>query len=419
MTSARNRLQPLSGNRGLLFLAVSIFFAACSPKLHPVAVQPKEAPAANAVTKTAPVKENKPVKPAAPAVSTISLLLPFGLDHLAPGSSYTTVSLKEADIAIAYYRGFKLALDSLTAAGYNYKLQVYDTRSDNAQSHALGFNQAVKASDLIVGPVFPDDMKTFLNANSNPKQLIVSPLSPAAPSTFHSVQLISMMPPLEYHAWAAAKYIKDDIDPQKIFILRSGFSDENEYIIPFKKAIDSLGKKHIQIVTFTVVHGQLAPLLPQLSYTDKNVFVVPATDQHFLTVTLRALDSLRSNYPVTVFGHPSWVDYSFLKADLLQRLDTHITSSDHIDFKAPNIMAFMRIYRDTYHTEATAFAIKGFDEGLYLGKQLAEGNIKNLPQTDFTGLHNDFKFEKKPGVGLVNTHVSVYKYANFELKKVE
>jgi ABC-type branched-subunit amino acid transport system substrate-binding protein len=418
MTSAPNRLQPLSGNRGLLFLAVSIFFAACSPKLHPVVVQPKETSPATPVAKQ-PVKEVKPVKPAAPAVSTISLLLPFGTDHLAVGQSYSSVSIKEADIAIAYYQGFKLALDSLTAQGYNYKLQVYDTHSDKSQARALGYNQAVRASDLIVGPVFPDDMRAFLGANSSPKQLIVSPLSPAAPSTLHSTQMITMMPPLEYHAWAAAKYIKDNINPEKIFILRSGYSDENEYIIPFKKAIDSLGKKHIQIVMVTVMHGQLSSLLPQFSATDKNVFVVPATDQHFLTVTLRALDSLRSNYPVTVFGHPSWVDYSFLKADLLQRLDTHITSSDHIDFKAPNIMAFMRTYRETYHAEATAFAIKGFDEGLYLGKQLAEGNIKNLPQTDFTGLHNDFKFEKKPGVGLINTHVSVYKYTNFALKKVE
>ena len=394
MTSVRNRLQPLNGNRGLLFLALRWFLPPARQRLRPVAVQPKETPPANPVVKQ-PVKEVKPVKPAAPAVSTISLLLPFGLDHLAPGASYTTISIKEADIAIAYYQGFKLALDSLTAQGYNYKLQVYDTRSDKAQAHALGFNPAVRGSDIIVGPIFPDDMRTFLNADGSPKQLIVSPLSPAPPSTYHSSQIVTMMPPLEYHAWAAAKYIKNNLNPEKIFILRSGYSDENEYILPFKKAIDSLGKKHIQIVMVMVVHGQLNALLPQLSYTDKNVFLIPATDQHFLTVTLRALDSLRANYPVTVFGHPSWVNFTFLKADLLQRLDTHITSADHIDYKAPNIMAFMRLYRETYHTDATAFAIKGFDEGLYLGKQLATGNIKNLAQTDFSGLHNDFKFEKK------------------------
>ena len=100
-------------------------------------------------------------------------------------------------------------------------------------------------------------------------------------------------------------------------------------------------------------------------------------------------------------------------------MDTYVTSSDRINYKAENIIAFMRHYREVYHTEATAFAIKGFDEGLYLGQQLSEGNIKNLTQANFSGLHNDFKFEKKAGLGWINTHVSVYKYANFELKKVE
>ena len=79
---------------------------------------------------------------------------------------------------------------------------------------------------------------------------------------------------------------------------------------------------------------------------------MPATNQHFLTVTLRALDTLNNSYPVTVFGHPNWINFSFLKADLLQRLETHITSADHIDYKAANIMAFIRNYRKAYHAEA-------------------------------------------------------------------
>lgn len=418
MTSVVNRLPPLSGNRWFIFLFIALLGAACSPKLQPVAVRPvTREPEKPVVEKKAqPVKV---IKPVAPKVSTISLLMPFGLDNLAPGSSYTTSSLREADIAIAYYQGFKLALDSLTGQGYNYKLMVYDTRGDKAQSHSLANNPAIKASELVVGPVFPEDMKAFAGNFTSARQPVVSPLSPASPSTYKNPQLITMAPPLEYHAWAAAKYIKEKINPEKVFVLRSGFNEENEYLIPLKRAIDSLGKKHIKIITLTVIHGQLNSLLPQLSATGTNVFIIPATDQHFLSITLRALDSLHNLYPVTVFGHPSWVNLSFLKADLLQRLDTYITSSDRINYKADNVMAFMRRYRETYHSEPTAFAIKGFDEGMYLGRQLSEGNIKNLAQTDFSGLHNDFKFEKKTGLGWINTHVSVYKYANFELKKVE
>jgi hypothetical protein len=416
MISAPNHQPPLSGNRWLLFVFIALIAAACSPKVRPVS-QPVNKQAEKPVANQ-PVKVN-PTKAAAPKVSNISLLLPFDLDHLAPGASYTAGSLKEADLSLGFYRGFKLALDSLTALGYNFKLSVYDSRDQKAQVHSLATNPTIKNSDLIVGPVFPDDVKAFTAAYTNSRQLIVSPLSAAQPAAYKNPQLVTIMPPLEYHAWSVARYINDKIRPEKVFVLRSGFNDENAYLIPFKRAIDSLSKKHIKVISLTVIHGQLNSLIPQLSSTDKNVFIVPATDQHFLTITLRALDTLNTSYPVTLFGHPNWVNFTFLKTDLLQRLDTHVTSAEHINYKASNTIAFVRQYRSTYHAEPTSYAIKGFDEGMYLGQLLATDSLKNINSTGFTGLHNDFQFQKKPGFGWVNTHVNIYKYANFELKKVE
>ena len=416
MISVRSLLQPLNGSRGITILFIALLAAACSPKLRPVTLQPVNKEAEKPVVKTQPVKIEKP---AAPKVSTISLLLPFDLNRLKPGASYTPVSLREADIALDYYKGFKLALDSLTAQGYNYKLLVFDTKAERAQAHSLATNPAVRNSDLIVGPVFPDDVKAFIAGYANAHQPIVSPLSPAPPATFKNPQLVTIIPPLEYHAWTAARYINDKLKPSRVFVLRSGFSEENEYLTPFERTIDTLSKKHIKITDITVIHGQLSSLIPQLSSTEKNVFIIPATDRHFLTVTLRALDTLSGSYPVTVFGHPNWIKYSFLKADLLQRLDTHITSTEHVDYKAPSTIMFIRRYREQYHAEPTAYAIEGFDEGLYLGQLLGADDLKNLATTGFTGIHNNFELQKKPGLGWINTHVSVYKYANFELKKVE
>ncbi|MDF2432205.1 MAG: hypothetical protein JWP44_1836 [Mucilaginibacter sp.] len=417
MISVQNRLPLSSGNRWCLFLVIALLAAACSPKLQPVQ-QPVKKETEKPVAKN-PQADKIGVKPAGPKVSTISLLLPFELQHLAPGASYSSVSLKEADIALGYYRGFKLALDSLTGQGYNFKLQIFDSGDEKAQAHSLAYNPAIRSSDLIVGPVFPDGVKAFASVYTNARQPIVSPLSPSSPAAYKNPQLITIIPPLEYHAWAAAKYINNQVNPETVFILKSGYSDENEYILPFKKAIDSLSKKHIKIVMLTVIHGQLNSLLPQLSTTGKNVFVVPATDQHFLMATLKALDTLSSSYPVTVFGHPNWKNYSFLKTELLQRLNTHITSAEYVNYKAGNTLAFMRQYRDAYHVEPTLYAIKGFDEGLYFGAMLATDNLKNITNNDFNGLHNDFQLQKKAGTGWVNTHVNVYKYANFELKKVE
>ena len=426
MTLVRNRLPQLNGNRRFFLFRISnvqfrIYFLAallisgCSPKVRTVPV-PVNKPAEQ---KPVPVEKPVTVKPVAPKVSVISLLLPFGLDHIGPGQSYDDISLKKARIAADYYRGFKSALDSLTYYGYNYKLQLFDSKDDAATAHGLAYNPKVRASDLIVGPVFPDDLKAFTDVLVGARKPIVSPLSPEPAATFHNQNLVTVNPPLEYHAWCAAQYIAGRIKPQKIFVLRSGYSEENDYLVPFDKAIDSLSNRHIKIITITVVHGQLQPIMAQLAAGKDNVFVIASTDQAFLTVTLSSLEKVAARFPVTLFGHPSWQHYSFLTPQRLQKLKTHITSADDVDYKSAETITFIRNYRNAWHTEPSAYAVKGFDEGLYFGQLLGSDNLKNMGKTDFEGLHNDFVFQKKAGLGWINTHVNLLLYTNFELKKVE
>ena len=418
MTSARNRLQPLSGNRRLLFICIALLAAACSPKVRPVTTQPKaEQPVV--VKKEAEKVIAKPV--AALRTTTIAMLLPFELDNLAPGAQYTSTSITHADLSLDYYQGFKLALDSLAGKGYNFKLQLFDTKDQTSEAVSLGYNATIRSSNLVIGPVFPDDMHAFADILSGPPKLIVSPLSPASPASIKNANLVTVATPLEYHARAAAQYIDDRYKPKKIFILKSGFSDENMYIGPFKKAIDSITNDRAKIIAPVIQHGQLNGLVPQLSATEENIFVIAATDQTFLNATLHSLDSLSKKYKITLFGHPSWAKFSYLKAGMLQDMKTHITSTDRVDYKSPAVTDFIKLYRKTYHMEPTHFAMMGFDEGMYFGGLFAEGPdvIKAPDKTDFNGLLNKYHFVKKPGLGWINTHVNILQYDNSELKQVE
>jgi len=415
MTSVQNRLPQLSGNKWLIIVIAAVVFGACSPKVRPVAPHPPVEQR---------VEQPKPEKPAVklPArTSVIALLLPFGLDHLTSNPGYSSTGLGQAYLALDYYQGFKLALDSLTGKGFNYKVQLFDTKGTIAQAHALANNPQVKTSDLIVGPVFADDLKAFTTTLITAHKPILSPLAPSDPAVFKNASLITAIPPLEVHAWAAAQYAIKAFKPQWVFILKSGYSEENGYITPFKKAIDSLGKKHIAVRQLTVVRGQLSSIIPQLSATGQNVFVVPSTSQQFLSVTLRTLDSLAAIYPVVVIGHPNWQKFAFLSIDQLQRLNTYITGSDKVNYKATATTNFIDDYREAYHLEPSDYAIKGFDEGMYFGALLGKnaGELKGLDKDSFEGLHNSFNFTYKSGLGWVNTHVNIYHYSNFDLKKVE
>lgn len=415
MISARNHPPLLSGNRWLLSVCIVLLVAACSPKVR---------------TTQAPVKEEKPVpkteapkveaKPEAAArVSSIAMLLPFDLDNLYAG--YTPSTLASADLSLDYYQGFKLALDSLTGKGYNFKLLLYDTKDQAAEAQHLGYEAGIRSSNLVVGPVYPDDIQAFAEILSGPPKPIVSPLSPASPARVKNANLVTVATPLEYHARSAAQFITEHYKPKKIFIIRSGYSEEYKYITPFRKSVDSLSKNRIKIIAPVIVRGKLNEIIPQLSSTEENIFIVPATDQPFLMVTLHSLDTLAKKYPVTVFGHPNWSKFSYLKHDLLQRLKTHITSTERVDYKSAAVTAFIRLYRKTYHLEPTHYAMMGFDEGMFFGGLLASEpeSLKDLDKTDFTGLLNKYHFVRKAGLGWINTHANILEYANFDLKKVE
>jgi hypothetical protein len=422
MTSARNPLPPSNGNKWLLFICIPLLVvAACSPKVQPAATTAaahKEQPVTN---KKEPAKVQSNNKSAENKVSSIAMLLPFDLDNLNPGNQYTASSLISADLSLDYYQGFKLALDSLTGKGYNFKLQLFDTKDQTAEVQHLAYEAAIRSSNLVVGPVFPDDIQAFADILSGPPKPIVSPLSPASPARVKNANLVTVATPLEYHARSAAQFVNAHYKTNKVFILRSGFSEENRYIAPFKKALDSLSKNKVKVISPVIQHGNLDGLIPQLSAKDENLFVVPATDQAFLMVTLRSLDSLSRKYPVTVFGHPNWIKFSYLKHDMLDDIKAHITSTDRVDYKSAVINDFIRLYRKTYHIEPTHYAMMGFDEGMYFGELLGndDKSLNELDKNDFSGLLNKYHFVKRPGLGWINTHANILEYSNLELKKAE
>jgi hypothetical protein len=425
MISVRNRRLPLSGNNRLAWVFALLIMAACSPKVRPTVKTVPNNPAATQTGKpstvTKPVTPAKQVTKSNSETSAIALLLPFSLDKLNSARGYSKADLKKANLAIDYYQGFKLGLDSLTAEGYNYKLQVYDTKDEPGYTHSLSNNPAIRNSNLIVGPVFPEGIKSFTGRPVTIKKPILSPLSPLPPAFFNNPNLITVNPPLEYHAFHVAKYINSKMKARNVYILKSGFSEDNKYIVPFIKAMDSLSRKKVNVTTFTVVRGSLTALLPKLNNKVENVFIVPSVNQSFLLVTFRWLDTLAKHYPVTVFGHPNWEKFSFLKPDILQRLKTHITSAERVNYHTQNTINFIKAYRKNFNSEPTSYAYKGFDEAMYFGEVLAQedNEITRLDRHDYKALHNDFHFEKKSGTGWVNTYVSLLKYANFELKQVE
>ena len=96
----------------------------------------------------------------------IALMLPMNIDSK-PNASY-----------VEFYQGFLLGLEKLKEQGLGYsKVTVYNTEHDAEKVARIAKSPAFAATDLIVGPVYEDELKPvleFAQLNSTP---VVSPLA--------------------------------------------------------------------------------------------------------------------------------------------------------------------------------------------------------------------------------------------------
>ncbi len=418
-----NRLQLLSGNKFYYGFLLIVFFGACSPKIIPP-TQPKTQPSQEKPKPQEPEtvktekadKEEKVVN----KYATISLLLPFELDKINYRTAFSK-DLAKADLAIDFYQGFKMALDSVAnKKDINFKLQVYDSKDDPSKLSLVATKAGVKNSDLVVGPIFPSGIKAFSVYSKNLKQVQVSPLSPTDPSAFLNPYLVTINNSLDQHAQKAATFIKKTLKPKKIILIRSGQSDEYKYANPFKKQMDSLGKG----VVFTELGIKAIGyenVFKYLTLTGMNVIVLPSTERIFLLTITKELEKLSDKYQIAIIGHPSWEKASFLNADMMQKLNSYITSSYKIDFKSNQVNSFIKNYRQIYQLEPGEYAFKGFDIGYYFGELLADNGKEfssKINSSSYKGIHNNFFFVKNPKSGFYNSNLMMLKYENFELRKV-
>lgn len=420
MISALNRLLPLSGNKCLILLGM-LFLAACSPKVVPEK-KPRPTPAPDREIKEKPVLQQLPeAKENDNKEKVISLVLPFELTSI----NYKTAALKDlakAEIAIDFYQGFKMGVDSVAhTIGGNFKLQVYDSKDDPTNIAILASKAGIKNSDLIVGPVFPNGIKAFATYSKAMKKMVVSPLAASDPETFNNPYLITINNSLDQHTYRALSFIKEELRPKKIVLIRSGQADEYKYAVPFKKGLDSLAKGiafseiGIKAVGYENVYKSLNP-------TGLNVIVLPSTDRNFLLAMTKQIEKLTSNFQIAVVGHPAWEKAQFLDANVMESLNAYITSSYKINYKTPRVEQFIRNYRNNFQLEPGEYAFKGFDIGYYFAQLMVDKNndlSKALLKQNFDGIHNDFSFKRDLKYGFYNNSLMILKYQDFQLAEVD
>lgn len=394
-------------NKCLVFLFVSLILNACSPKVVTTKVPQKDKPI-----------EPKVEKPATRFTEAeISLLIPFKLNQFNPATA-TKTQLSKSDMAIDFYQGVMMGIDSAANYGLNYTVNVFDTKEDNLQLANLFKNANFKTSDLLIGPVFPESIKFASNFAMTNNLIMVSPLAASKPNEFNNPKLVSIVNNIDQHGQKIADYIAGHYNSNSaiVVLINPQKANDEEFAAPIR---NRLKNKYPQFIVqeFAAVSAFETKMIKGKQY----LVVLCSDEPSFVTPNLAKLYRLKNlktgPYAISLIGHPNWSKQHYNVAQL-QDLKTIISTSYWIDYKNQAVINFVKKYRINYNYEPSEYSFKGFDIGFYFAKLLAKYGsdyLRHLTKEPYKGLHNSFNFTYDAKTGYANTDLLLLQYKNLSL----
>lgn len=411
MILVQNHLQRLSGNRFWCLLFICFCLAACSPKARTNKSPKKEI--GNKEDKKDAASEKKFTE------ANISLLIPLNLNS-ARIKAGNKAELEKSAMAIDFYQGFKMGIDSAAAAGMNFKVRVLDTRDNNVQITSLLKSGQLAGTNLIIGPVFPDGVKFITNYSIVNNIPVVSPLAATHPDEFNNPNLISIVNNIDLHADKVGDYIRREYDPGKAIVVLINPKKSGDEVLgsPLRDYFQKgRGSRYI-FQEYASVFAMETKMVPGKQYA----VLISSADRAFVVGSIDKLAKMKTaGSNIELFGHPNWSKQNY-NIEKLQLLRTKITTSYFVDYKSRDVINFVRKYRQLNKFEPAEYSFKGFDIGFFFGKLFAEhgaGYLKHLTQEHYDGLENSFRFIKDDKLGYINTSLFLLEYKNFALNPIE
>lgn len=426
MISVQNRPLQLSGNKIWVAALVALCLASCTTKKSTVLRSPSsgQGEQQTAVTKPAVDKDKTVAKVGdiqdvnghAVKNNRIALLLPFELSGIA--GTITKEDVERSSLALDFYQGFQLGLDKIAKEGALFDLQVIDSRDNVAYNATLGTSANVKDAVLVVGPVYPREIKSFGQTFANKNVLQVSPLAATMASEFSLPNLVSITPSIRTHAETLAKYVADQYyTGDQIVVYDAGDDESKQFLVNF---VSEISKANAQAKVKTVM--SVNELNNSLVLTGTNHVISGTANKNLVKGLLDAMDErfLNPGNQFKLYGHPNMAKLSFENFENMDFYGLTITSSNLVNEGDSDTRKFIGNYKSAYKVDPSEFSYKGYDAALYFGRLIHKYGVdyvSRMTQDKFSGLNSDYKFEFYPKWGYANRALGIMVYHNKKFER--
>ena len=346
----------------------------------------------------------------------VSFVLPFKVTGIQAGNmADLKIKLqKEKMTAVAadFYSGALIALDSLQKMGFSLTVNVYDSQGNVQGVKTVASSEALKNSQVIIGPFAPSAFNALSEAITDENTAILAPLSnkniELRPNVFQTV------PTTEVQQNSMISFIYQKYPDANIILLSDSKSkDMNE----------KLQSSFLQAKNVDNIQGIQKALVKDAT----NIVFVSSDNVVFLSDAIRILyntagiSAKNKNYNIIMatLDKGEAYDHNSISNTQLSALKFTYPAANRY---AGESNAFISKYLKTYKISPSKYAFRGFDLTMdaVLRTSLSGNFIKeaNIGETSYQ--ENKFQYIKNSvkGGGYENRAVYILRYEDLQISEI-
>jgi LysM repeat protein/ABC-type branched-subunit amino acid transport system substrate-binding protein len=326
-------------------------------------------------------------------------------------------------VALQFYEGALLAIDSLKKQHFNAKIFVYDIDDSDSMNVTNTLKKPeLKEMDLMIGPLYGSSFIPFSKFAKEHSIPIVSPFTQVNKILFNNPYVCKVSPSATLQIEQMARFVVDTFHTQNIILINNGNAKElslyNAFKVTANKAL--IDKGYAPADSVKEVYG-IGGIQNAISLTKKNIVVLPSNNQSYVTEFISNLNVMKEKHDIVLFGLQNWNSYDNLDIEYLNNLSLHIPANNFIDYDDRITKQFILSYREKYKAEPESYSYQGFDVTCYFLNALqkdGEAFLANLSENKQKCIETNFNFTQFPSdSGFENRFVYILKYSDFKLVK--
>lgn len=342
----------------------------------------------------------------------IALMLPLSVGNR-PNANY-----------VEFYQGFLLGLEELKSRGRGEtSLTLYNTAHDSVRIDSIVSGQLFEGTNLIVGPVYEDELEPVVRYAERNSVPIVSPL--ASIDSIQSPVIYQLAPE------PAKKYDKIEslIDGNKEICLIYAASNDTEFE---QEVLARLEGKSYNAYTYTfnkesiftprtASTRRLEETIDILN-TDKDIlFIVFAnreTDVDRILGTFASVKVSNTERSIkmaeyAVLGSSRWSRFNNIDNTTFFNNNVMMVSTYHAKRDNAAVRAFDSRYIRSYKTLPSLYAYRGYDAAIIFGQGMRADIDYNMLDKRYSPLQTTYKFSQAAaGQRYINQEWMLIKYNN-------